>query len=127
MDYLTIPGALLSFVMVRHPLDRLVSAYYDKIVGNPTITMFKKMTMKPGTKREELIYTTQPIGDSSYQKKIVDQIKEKCKLTLTKKETTFVIHNLIFQILSVSLKRLALKSSSGLSLTRVKESLIGTR
>ena len=27
-------GDILSFVMVRHPLDRLVSAYYDKIIGN---------------------------------------------------------------------------------------------
>ena len=26
-------GDILSFVMVRHPFDRLVSAYYDKIIG----------------------------------------------------------------------------------------------
>merc|ERR1711976_846555 len=28
--------SILSFVFVRHPLDRLESAYYDEIVGNPT-------------------------------------------------------------------------------------------
>lgn len=52
MAYLTRPGALLSFVMVRHPLDRLASAYYDKIIGEASETNFKK---------------------------IVDKIKEKCK------------------------------------------------
>ena len=53
MGYLTRKGALLSFVMVRHPLDRLVSAYYDKIVGQSSKTNFKK---------------------------IVTQIKDKCKV-----------------------------------------------
>ena len=52
MAYLTRPGALLSFVMVRHPLDRLASAYYDKIIGEASKTNFKK---------------------------IVDKIKEKCE------------------------------------------------
>ena len=46
MAYLTRSGALLSFVMVRHPLDRLVSAYYDKIIGEPSKTNFKKIVEK---------------------------------------------------------------------------------
>ena len=33
--------SILSFVFVRHPLDRLESAYYDKIVGKPSDTFYK--------------------------------------------------------------------------------------
>ena len=33
-------GDILSFVMVRHPFDRLVSAYYDKIIGKTQLFQF---------------------------------------------------------------------------------------
>lgn len=47
--------SILSFVFVRHPFDRIESAYYDKITGEPTETF--KMIVESIKKTCKLIYS----------------------------------------------------------------------
>ena len=57
---------MLTFVVMRHPFDRIVSSYYDKIIGPGGFGIFQKIKDIIKEKGNEQIYAKTPFNSDYF-------------------------------------------------------------